>query len=365
MTRQLFKIISIPFMGLDARRLLCIAQFITALFDCKSTNLKRLCQKCRFNSNSLEARYRRLQRLISNLHLSQEMLATWIISYIQGPQPLAMDRTNWKFGSFEINILTLGVLYKGFCIPLFWKLIPHKGCSSFQDRKEVIDKFIQAFGVQKIDSLVADREFVGKEWINYLIELDIEYHTRLKNNVKIGRLIEEFLLPIAQFNQLKIGEKIHLPGLRKITNQKDSYRCYVSACRSPQGDLVVIISTKNHEQSLDKYKKRWGIECLFSALKSRGFGLEDTHLNKLDRISNLILLLTIACFAAVLVGDWLNETAPVEFKTHQQKAVSIFRYGLDALCIVEENFVTEILQPLLTQKPKHPSENLLKSIGYS
>ena len=114
-----------------------------------------------------------------------------------------------------------------------------------------------------------------------------------------------------------------------------------------------------------KYKKRWGIECLFSALKTRGFDLEETHLNQSDRISNLFLLLSMAFFCAILIGNWLNETAPIVFKTHERRAVSIFRYGLDALCIVEKEFIAELLAPLLNIYPKPPSKELLFSIRYT
>lgn len=37
---------------------------------------------------------------------------------------LSMDRTNWKFGDFNINILMLGVTYKGIAFPLIFSLLP-------------------------------------------------------------------------------------------------------------------------------------------------------------------------------------------------------------------------------------------------
>ncbi|HAT8797519.1 TPA: IS4 family transposase, partial [Legionella pneumophila] len=30
------------------------------------------------------------------------------------------DRTNWRWGKKDINILMLSVVYKGIAIPLFW-----------------------------------------------------------------------------------------------------------------------------------------------------------------------------------------------------------------------------------------------------
>lgn len=43
---------------------------------------------------------------------------------------LALDRTNWKFGSTHINILMLGILYKDLCIPLLWTSLGKAGNST-------------------------------------------------------------------------------------------------------------------------------------------------------------------------------------------------------------------------------------------
>jgi hypothetical protein len=36
------------------------------------------------------------------------------------------------------------------------------------------------------------------------------------------------------------------------------------------------------------YAMRWGIECMFSDFKSRGFGITQTQLTRADRIERLI-----------------------------------------------------------------------------
>jgi len=35
-----------------------------------------------------------------------------------------MDRTNWKFGQQNINVLVLAVVYHGVAFPLLFKLLP-------------------------------------------------------------------------------------------------------------------------------------------------------------------------------------------------------------------------------------------------
>ena len=41
------------------------------------------------------------------------------------------------------------------------------------------------------------------------------------------------------------------------------------------------------------YGLRWGIEAMFSDFKSRGFGIEDSQLQRTDRMDRLILVMTL------------------------------------------------------------------------
>lgn len=50
------------------------------------------------------------------------------------------------------------------------------------------------------------------------------------------------------------------------------------------------------------YGMRWGIECMFSDFKSRGFSITKTHLRHTDRIERLILILSLALYWAVSTG---------------------------------------------------------------
>ncbi len=56
---------------------------------------------------------------------------------------------------------------------------------------------------------------------------------------------------------------------------------------------------------------------MFSDFKSRGFGLEQTHIQYPDRLARLILVMSLALYWAVSTGMWdhLNNPTPVEKKT--------------------------------------------------
>src|SRR3954468_9781778 len=46
------------------------------------------------------------------------------------------------------------------------------------------------------------------------------------------------------------------------------------------------------------------IEAMFSDFKTRGFGLEDSHLRRPERLDRLILVMALALFWAVSTGMW-------------------------------------------------------------
>lgn len=76
------------------------------------------------------------------------------------------------------------------------------------------------------------------------------------------------------------------------------------------------------------YGMRWGIECMFSDFKSRGFSITKTHLKQADRIERLILVLTIALFWAVSTGIQPKARARSTKKKELGSLVSLFKQGL-------------------------------------
>jgi hypothetical protein len=62
----------------------------------------------------------------------------------------------------------------------------------------------------------------------------------------------------------------------------------VSATRLTDGELLILLSTNISNQDIfNLYGRRWEIETLFGALKSKGFNFEDTKIVHQERISNL------------------------------------------------------------------------------
>jgi sulfur relay (sulfurtransferase) complex TusBCD TusD component (DsrE family) len=74
---------------------------------------------------------------------------------------------------------------------------------------------------------------------------------------------------------------MHYPRIVKV----NGVFCYLSATLSQKKgekpELLIIISYNKNEQSFLNYKERWQIETCFRAMKSRGFDIENTHLQEI------------------------------------------------------------------------------------
>ncbi|CAM0816742.1 transposase [Acinetobacter baumannii] len=54
---------------------------------------------------------------------------------------LTLDRTNWKWGKRDINILMLAIVYRGIAIPIVWTLLNKRGNSDTKERIALIQRF--------------------------------------------------------------------------------------------------------------------------------------------------------------------------------------------------------------------------------
>ena len=317
-----------PHLKWHGARLSFLALFLIALFRVKTVNLVDL--SIGFKSKvKKESNYNRLQRFLREFDLDYYDIAKLVIEMMEIPEPwvLSLDRTQWQFGSKVFNILTLGIVYQGVAFPLLWWMLDKKGNSHTTERIDLLQEFIELFHEYQIDYLSADREFLGHDWLEYLLSQPMmSFRIRIRETELLG-LGKHQLSTRIVFSHLQIGQKLWLR--RSITLW--GHQVYIGALRLQDNSLLTIISPVYCHNLIDDYAQRWGIETLFGIFKSRGFNLEDTHLTDSERLSRLFALLTIALCWAYRTGHWLSKTQPIVIKTHGRKAKSIFRYGFDHL----------------------------------
>lgn len=316
--------ISLSCYGLDL-----LARLVVAIIQIRSANLKKVAAVL-CGSAQVESHYRRLQRFFASA-VPPDVFARLILARTAIPgQPLllTLDRTHWKLGKTDQNILCLGILYQGVSIPFFYESLAKAGNSNTKERKRILTKALRYLKPYRC-TLLADREFVGKEWFQFLLkQKDLDFVIRIKSNNWIlqenglGSYVDQ-LSPRQRKNTTKIYPNITLYGSLKLN----------LVCHRPAKDELLYLATNRPdlENTLALYRKRWSLETAFGFLKSRGFDLESTHLTDPKRLNLLIGVLSLCLLWSLQVGAALDRQKPVPRKKHGRKAISLFRLGLDHL----------------------------------
>lgn len=119
------------------------------------------------------------------------------------------DWGNWKFGGDRHQYPEARHNLQGIAFPLLFKPLPKRGNSNWKERRSLVQKFIALFGSDCTDCLVADREFVGREWTGWLNCERIRYYIRIRRNFWIvnprsGEKVRAWHL----FNRVRLGEEL-------------------------------------------------------------------------------------------------------------------------------------------------------------
>ena len=311
-------------------RVKLISHFIIALCKVQTVTFEKLSNAFETKTSS-ESSLRRIQRFIASYSLDSDLIARLIFNLLpkQDKLILSIDRTNWKFGQTNINIFMLGIVYKGVAFPLLFTMLDKRGNSNSQERIELVNRFIHLFGKQVIESIVADREFVGEQWLEFLNRNSIRYYIRIRNNFKVFLVHKNKEIKASHlFNRFRANEFVYYNKIVRINGQL----CYLSGCklnnRNGKQDFLIIVSFNKPEKAQQNYKQRWQIEMCFKAMKSSGFDIENTHLQDIQRIEKLVLLVMIAFVWCYKAGIYLHKNCPIQIKKHGRKSKSIFKYGL-------------------------------------
>ena len=220
------------------------------------------------------------------------------------PELLAMSGRN---GKTVILILDQSKISDGFeclmvslrtaerAIPIAWKVIETKGSIGFAEQKLLLDDVAKMVpeGIEIL--LTADRFYGTAALVEWCQTHQWQYRIRLKSNLILHHEGGEITTGDAARNNLQLKDayfncskiKTHI-GVLHEEGHKEAW-------------IIAMDCIPSKNKILD-YGMRWGIECMFSDFKSRGFEITKTHLKHADRIERLILVLTIALYWAVSTG---------------------------------------------------------------
>lgn len=318
----------------EVRRLKMMSKLVLSVLKMCTVNFAQLALVLNPSVKD-ESNFKRIQRFMKQYRFCQKSFVqfAWALYGNTGQWvALSMDRTNWKFGQVNINILTIGISWRGTAIPLIWMLLDKRGNSNQAERILLLERLLSCLHEKqrsRIRYLLMDREFVGFDWISYLREKPFSFIIRIRKNTKVRKP--------GQHKEQAAWRLFQTPHYRALRKQRIlfGHRLYVAGQQISAKEYLILISDQPLTHGAQLYGERWGIEVFFAACKTRGFNFEDTHLTKPERINTMCFILAIAFIWAFKTGEFLIENGyqvPIkQLKKRKAKLKSIFRVGLDFL----------------------------------
>jgi len=323
-----------------------MARFVLCSLQLTTTNLRRIAVSLKAGVEE-RSNYRRIRRFLADYEVDYGALSRLLVRLVpqEPPYVLVLDRTEWHFGSTPVNVLMIGIAHRGIAFPIAWTTLPKSGSSGSEEQIEVLEAALCALSASDVEALTADREFISVPWLKRLQAASIPFVIRLRSDRRLRLATEDggedgpALLAKMYARGLSIGES-RVIGPRRLDGAEEaSVPVQVTVRRvgsdaKPLKDRFLVLATSDLDPTRGPalYQRRWEVETLFAALKSRGFDLETTHLTVPSRIRRLIGLLAIAFAWSHLVGEKRAETCGLPpRKAHGRRSRSLFRYGLDRL----------------------------------
>jgi Transposase DDE domain len=322
-----------PHVALSKSRLETLCLLVVGMISARTVNLGHVACERSGAAVLIASTYRRLQRFFQHVRLGRDWALPLVVRLLglQGSWHLALDRTQWSIGMREVNYLVLAVVTRRFRVPLVWSVLPDKGNSSSAVRIALIKRYLAHFPASSIRLLLADREFVGADWLKFLHDNNIGFAIRLRENL---RVTDEAGHELTLFARLRLAGRTRTfrarLGARDDAATRDAPLLNFAAKRL-KDEWLIVVSNIAPRTALAAYRKRWAIECLFGDAKTRGLNLEDTRLTDPRKLDLLMALIALAlAWAGRTAATLLGPRGPKR-KGHGYLAKSWFRTGFDQI----------------------------------
>ncbi len=307
-------------------RIKFLARFMTALVTTRTVKLVEIATVFGGRAQPL-SHEQRCRRFLKDFDLPLGEIARLVVKLLDVKNwTLVLDRTNWQCRGSEINLLVLAIVVEGLSYPVLWFDLNKAGNSHTDERILLLELFLELFGKARITTLLGDREFVGQQWLQWLRAQELPFEMRVKENFMVTWRGRRMAL-----RELFRHATTQHPVVLKRPCQMWGEAYYFSGSRLPTGEYLIVVSLTYVPGALTRYARRWKIETLFQALKSRGFKLEDTRVTAEDRLQKLFALVALTLCWCHRIGLWLHERKALKLKKHGRLPKSLFRRGLDAL----------------------------------
>ena len=216
---------------------------------------------------------------------------------------LLLDGTSWKRGEQKYHYMVLSVLAGSVAIPIYWKQLSKIGSSNQKEREQLLSEALTHFDLKGM-TLLADREYIGKQWFKFLKDHKINFVIRLRFgdyyqavDASPGKTYQQ-MYDKCFFQKKFVRKHILLDGRSYFISMRPNPK-------GTPGEEVILFLTlvRPVRKTVDQYVKRWRIECFFRHIKTNGFHLEQLNLHSINK-SNLMMAIVCLAYVVTIRTAW-------------------------------------------------------------
>lgn len=292
-----------------------LALLAATMLDVRSANLMDLAASLPRRAERLDMRYQWISRVLGNALIAvDEVMAPYvrdILGRLVGDGRrlvLIIDQTQ---ANDMQQAVVVAVRVGERSLPLAWRVKKTQGAIGFSEQREALEVVARLLpeGVRPV--LMGDRFYGSPDLIAWCRDQGWDWRLRLKQDLLVFEDGGESTLAECFARGERMLTGVELTGKRVPTNV-----AMIHEAGHPEPWIIALSEAPTVHRAFD-YGLRWGIEAMFSDFKTRGFGLEDSHIQRADRMDRLILVMALALFWAVSTGMWasVHAASPAEKKT--------------------------------------------------
>ena len=282
-----------------------LALLVNGIIGAGSVQLPKLGLKAPL-ATRVESRTAKLSRFIHNEKITEQLY--WLPFVTQLLKALSKNGKGLTLvidGSAvgrDCVGLFIGVVYAGRALPLAWLVIQGKKGHFCQERHlELVNQVASLVPPEVAITFLGDGEFDGALLQEQLAQLNWRYVVRTAKNTQLYIRLEARWTNY-QAQDLDKGQTWFLRGVGFSSENYGELLAIGHWQASFDEPLYLISNLAQPYQALDLYKTRYRIETIFSDYKSRGFGLESSHLACPKRLSRLLIACALAYWWLTYLG---------------------------------------------------------------
>lgn len=298
-----------------------LALLVATALHVRGVNLNELAAALPRKAERLDMRYQWISRVLGNdlievdeviMPFAREVLA----GAAEGGRTVVVMIDQSKVNdAHQMIMVSLRVGERA--LPLAWRMKRTQGAIGFGEQKEALEAVAALLPETARVTLMGDRFYGSPALIEWCRSSGWGWRLRCKQDLLVfDKSGGETTLKECFARGEHMLTEVELTEQRARTNV-----AMLHEEGHPEPWIIALSDPPTTWRAYD-YGLRWGIEAMFSDYKTRGFNLEDSRIERTDRLDRLILVLSLALYWAVSTGMWdaMENKTPAEKKTRKRAA---------------------------------------------